>query len=108
MCEWINIANTTPTFLASSSTTDMIFETKCPSNIPVGYYNARLRLVIEKFHGMLLTFFEKRFRLFIKDVPIASLEADEKFVISTNGKPLEEITDTLSVRTNAFQIFSIS
>lgn len=55
-----------------------------------------------------MTFFEKRFRLFIKDVPIASLEADEKCLISTNGKPLEEITDTLSVRTNAFRIFFIS
>ncbi|XP_050304849.1 uncharacterized protein LOC126742262 [Anthonomus grandis grandis] len=78
MCEWIKVSNLTAKFLAPNSTTDVIFEVLSPPGLQTGYYNTKLRL-------------------FILDVPIASLEEDDVFFVKTNGKTLKEVTEQVSV-----------
>ncbi|KAL1490685.1 hypothetical protein ABEB36_013340 [Hypothenemus hampei] len=78
MSEWLDIKSLAQEILQPYSSCDIIFNTKCPRDIYKGYYNCKLRL-------------------FVKDVPIVSLGENEVFLISTNGRHLEEIIENVSV-----------
>ncbi|CAG9763662.1 unnamed protein product [Ceutorhynchus assimilis] len=76
MYEWFKISNEPPSHLTPYSATDILFEAHSPSDILQGYYNAKLRI-------------------FINNIPIASLEANEIFLVNTHKQELKSIAENV-------------